>query len=310
RRRADRHGAGAAAAAVALATLAAALALLVARSVWRAFDEPLGRLRVVAARVTAGDPRARVGALAAPELRGVAVAFDRMLARLARREAELVRAERLATLGHLAAGVAHEINNPIGVIRGYLKTMLRDGHDAGLRRELEILDEEALACQRICEDLLTWARAPALALEPCALAALVAEVVERLRATGELGRADVRLDLEPLTATVDPLRLRQVVANLLRNAAQASPGAVEVTARRDDQRLRLRVLDRGPGVAPELRGQLFEPFATTRPGGSGLGLAVCQGIVRAHGGELRAEDRPGGGAVFEVTLPLDPRGAP
>jgi signal transduction histidine kinase len=296
--------------AILLATLAAALALVVARSVWHSIDGPITHLRAVAARITGGDTAARVGTLAVPELREVARAFDRMLDRLTSREAELVRSERLAALGRVAAGVAHEINNPIGVIRGYLKTMLREAHDESLRAELAILDEEALACQRICEDLLTWARAPAIAPEPCDLAALATDVVQRLRATGELHDVEVALGVSPCVASVDPLRMRQVVGNLLRNAAQASEGGpVELWGRRDGKCYRLRVSDRGRGIAPEVRGQLFEPFATTRSGGSGLGLAVCQGIVRAHGGDIRAEDRVGGGTTFEVTVPLGVGGA-
>lgn len=290
--------------ALAHAAFAALFALLVARSVWRGFDGPMARLRGVAARVSGGDTDARVGALDVPELSEVAGAFDQMLDRLAAREAALVRAERLAVIGRFAAGVAHEINNPIGVIRGYLKTMLRDGHEATLRRELEILDEEALACQRICEDLLTYARAPSLALAPCELASLGAETVNRLRATGELGEVEVAVDMERCEAVIDPLRIRQVLGNLLRNVAQATQAPAELTGRVAGAQYIIRLSDRGPGIAPELRGQLFEPFATNRIGGSGLGLAVSQGIVRAHGGELRAEDRPGGGTTFELSLPL------
>ncbi len=308
---AERRAALAAAIALALSAVAAALALLVTRSIWRSIDGPIGRLRAVAVQVTGGDTAARVGDLAVPELRDVARAFDRMLDRLASREAELVRAERLAVLGRVVAGVAHEINNPIGVIRGYLKTMLREPHDDALRRELEILDEEALACQRICEDLLTWARAPVLAPERVEVAALASEAVQRLRANGELGRAEVLVDMVPCDVMIDPLRVRQVVSNLVRNAAQAGgEGAIELRGRRTGDTYRVWVSDRGPGIAPEIRGQLFEPFATTRAGGSGLGLAVCQGIVRAHGGEIRAEDRAGGGTTFEVSLPLGTEDAP
>lgn len=305
RRLVGRRSTAAAAIALTLSVVAAALALLVARSVWRSIDGPIERLRAVAAQVAGGDTHARVGDLAVPELRDVAHTFDRMLDHLASGKAELLRAERLAVLGRVVAGVAHEINNPIGVIRGYLKTMLREPHEEALRRELEILDEEALACQRMCEDLLTWARAPVLAPARVEIASLVSEAVQRLRNNGELGRAEVIADLEPCEVTVDPLRVRQVVGNLLRNAAQAcAEGVIDLRGERAGGTYRLRVSDRGPGVAPEIRAQLFEPFATNRAGGSGLGLAVCQGIVRAHGGEIRAEDRDEGGTTFEVALPL------
>lgn len=289
-----------------LSLLAAAVALIAARRVWAGVAAPLATLQATAERVASGDAAARVGALPAAELAVVGRAFDQMLDRLARREEDLVHAERLAVVGRLAAGVAHEINNPLGVIRGYLKTMLAEVRDEALRAELGILDEEALACQRIVEDLLTYARVPALALRPTDATALVRDAIERMQTAGELGCCEVQTKVEAMTLEVDPLRMRQVIVNLLRNGAQAMGGAGPLDV---DGRLcspggyELVVADRGPGVAPEVRANLFEPFATTRTGGSGLGLAVCEGIVRTHGGEITARDRTGGGTEFVVRLP-------
>jgi len=289
-----------------LSMLAAVVALIAARRVWAGVAAPLATLQSTAERVASGDAAARVGALPAAELAVVGRAFDQMLDRLARREEELVHAERLAVVGRLAAGVAHEINNPLGVIRGYLKTMLDEVKEEGLRAELAILDEEALACQRIVEDLLTYARVPALALTPSDAATLVGEAIERLQAAGEVGGCEVRAKVETATLQIDPLRMRQVVVNLLRNGAQAMGGVgpLEVDGRRGPGgEYEVVVADRGPGVALELRANLFEPFASARPGGTGLGLAVCEGIVRAHGGEIAVRDRAGGGTEFVVRLP-------
>jgi two-component system NtrC family sensor kinase len=305
-RRADATAHFAMALGSALALAAGALAAVVARRVWAGVGAPLASLQSVAERVAGGDTGARVGALPAVELAAVGRAFDQMLDRLARREASLVHAERLAVVGRLVAGVAHEINNPIGVIRGYLKTMLAEVAEPGLRAELAILDEESLACQRIVEDLLTYARVPALAPQPTNADALAAEVVARLGAAGELGTCEVRSDVEAATLEVDPFRMRQVLANLLRNGAQAMGGAgvLDVAGRAlPGGGYEFVVSDRGPGIAPEVRPNLFEPFATTRPGGTGLGLAVCEGIVQAHGGGIAARDRHGGGAEFVIRLP-------
>jgi two-component system NtrC family sensor kinase len=289
---------------IALAGFAASLMIL--RGVWRAVATPLLRMQRVTERVAAGDRDARVGPLDVPELAVVARAFDQMLDRLGTNERELLEAERLAVLGRLAAGVAHELNNPIGVIRGYLKTMRAEATSGELDAELAILDEEARACQRIAEDLLAYARAPSLEVEPVEVAAIVAESIERLRASGELDGREVRAELAARTLQADPVRLRQVLTNLVRNAAQSSEdgGLIDVRGDTFDGGYQLEVLDRGRGIDPGLKGRLFEPFATARAEGTGLGLAVCAEILRAHGGRIRGENRPGGGARFVVELRL------
>ncbi|MDP3215746.1 MAG: ATP-binding protein [Deltaproteobacteria bacterium] len=278
----------------------------IVRGVWRAVASPLLRMRRVAERVAGGDDEARVGALSVPELDAVGRAFDQMLDRVKARESALVEAERLAVLGRIAAGVAHEINNPIGVILGYVKTMRAEAHEAQLAGELAILDEEARACQRIAEDLLAYARAPALERTEVDVSAIVRDAVKRLAGHGELAGCEVRETVATCQLWADPLRLRQVLGNLLRNAAQSleGRGSVEVHGRVEGDRYFLEVLDRGRGIDPGLQGRLFEPFATARAEGTGLGLAVCAAIVHAHGGAIRGEARAGGGARFVVDLPL------
>ncbi len=296
--------------AVAAGVVAAALAAVAARRLWRSFSAPLSSLDAVARRVTAGDREARVPPIAAAELAVLAEAFNRMLDALSRAEAEVVASERLAAVGRVAAGVAHEINNPIAVIRGYLKTMVQEATGPELREELVILDEEAVACQRIAEDLLVYARTPALAPRPAEASELLREAVERAespssrRAAGAESPAVV-VEAEAAMILVDPLRLRQVVVNLVNNAREASTGAdpVEVRGARQGEGYRIEVLDRGGGLSGEARDRLFEPFFSTRRNGTGLGLAVCYGLVAAHGGAIRAEPRPGGGTRFVVDLP-------
>ncbi len=297
--------------AVGTGVLAAAVALLAGRSLWRSFSTPLGSLEHVARRVAEGDRTARVEPVPAVELAVVADAFNRMLDALKRAEADLVAAERLAAIGRVAAGVAHEINNPVAVIRGYLSTMREEAESESMREELRILDEEAALCQRIAEELLVYARTPALVPRPVDAADLLRDAAERAegvpsRRSLAPGAPAVVVDAEPALISVDPLRIRQVVVNLVSNAREATTSNAEpvlLEGRRDGDGYRIEVLDRGEGLSSDVIDHIFEPFFTTRRDGTGLGLAVCYGLVAAHGGSIRAEARPNGGARFVVQLP-------
>ncbi|RMG45232.1 MAG: HAMP domain-containing protein [Acidobacteria bacterium] len=266
---------------------------------------PLERLAVAARRLGSGDFSVRVGPLGRGELRAVARAFDSMAEELQDRERRLVDSERMAAIGQLAAGVAHEINNPIGIIRGYIKSMDRDSLPPGLREEIEIIDDEAAACQRIAEDLLAYARTPSLRPQEVPMHDLIEDVARRLSAAGGL-RPRLRLDLRPGRVHADPERMRQVLQNLVRNAAEAGPEAEEIEISGGPLPgggYEFTVSDRGKGISEEERVRVFEPFFSRRAGGSGLGLAVCRGIVGAHGGTIAAEPRPGGGTTIRVRLP-------
>lgn len=135
--------------------------------------------------------------------------------------------------------------------------------------------------------------------------------MERLQTSGAIADLRVRTAIEPATVGLDAQRVRQVLDNLLRNAAQADPdGIIDVDGRTEGDGYRLRISDRGPGVPQDDRDRIFEPFFTRRAGGSGLGLAVCLGVVRAHGGMLQVLEREGGGAIFEIVLPNAITGSP
>lgn len=287
----------------------AIFSLLVALRLWRAVEAPLRKLKLVAERVSQGDHAARVAPIQAEELAVVGTAVNAMLDALVAQERKLSASDRLAAIGRVAAGVAHEINNPISIIRGYLKTMRREVGDQQLRRELEILDEEAAACQRIAEDLLAYSRAPALQYEDVDIASVVAGAVER-SSSGDGGtRARLDVDVAPAQMRIDRVRIQQVVANLLRNARHVSEdnGIISIRGRRvEGDRYILSVADHGPGLSSESRDRLFEPFFTTRNDGVGLGLAVCYGLVSAHGGVIRAEEPAEGGLRLVVELPISP----
>lgn len=268
--------------------------------------KPLEVLSAAARRFGSGDFESRVGPVGEGELRAVATAFDRMAEELDAREKRIIRNERMAAIGQLASGVAHEVNNPIQVIRGYLRTMTPDTPPDVLEEELRILDEEAAACQRIAEDLVAFARAPDLDREEIDVPELLRESVRRFGGTSEGAAQQVHLTAEPSTILADSGRLRQVIWNLLVNAAQFSdPGEpIQVTGRRlVGQGYEISVSDTGPGIDPEDRERIFEPFFTKRSGGSGLGLALSLSIVRAHGGTISVEARAGRGATLRVRIP-------
>jgi len=194
------------------------------------------------------------------------------------------------------------------VILGYLKTMIPEAESVELREELKILEQEARDCQRIVEDLKTFARAPALHRSEVDVAPLLEDAATRFMAS-ELGVGHaVKVEASAHFLSLDAVRVRQVLANLLHNAAQVSAedGSIEITGAPTQAGYRIRIRDHGPGVPLDERELVFEPFHSKRPGGTGLGLAVCRGIVLAHGGTISIEDARGGGAVFQIDLPSAP----
>ncbi len=267
---------------------------------------PLQRLADAADRFGRGEFEPPIGDVGRGEIRIVSRAFDAMARQLREREKALLRNERLAAVGQLAAGVAHEINNPVAVIRGYIKTMIPEAHDEAQANELRILDQEAAACQRIVEDLLAYGRDPGLARELLGARELLEETAARFNSTDLAARVDVVCEATDASIEADRVRLRQVIDNLLSNAAHLSEpgGVVELSGQpTEDGGYRIEVADRGPGIPAPERERVFEPFHTGRRGGTGLGLAVSRVIIRAHGGTIVALPRPDGGAIMRVELP-------
>ncbi|RKH70066.1 HAMP domain-containing protein [Corallococcus interemptor] len=265
---------------------------------------PVARLSEGAARLAHGDLDVRIPEDDPGELGHLAAQLNRMTGALREHQARLVQHEKLAGIGRLAAGVAHEINNPLGVILGYVRLLQRRAEGA-LAEDLRVVEEEAVRCQDIVEGLLDLARPGRGPLEPVALRDACEEVVLRLREATKLGAVTVEVHGEG-TAWAQAPRLRQVLLNLIKNAAEASGegGRVEVRITGDaDGAARVAVSDSGPGVTPEARAQLFEPFFTTKPSGTGLGLAVSQAIAEAHGGRIDVDTGALGGARFTLSLP-------
>lgn len=218
------------------------------------------------------------------------------------------RAERLATLGRLAAGLAHEIRNPLSSIRGSVELVFEGAQlDAEEKRLLGIVIGEVERLDGLVNTMLGVSLPKAPERGRIDLAALAGEVVDMALVAGQrLGQAAIAFDrpTEPVYAEVDDGQMRQVVWNLLKNAVQASQEGMTVRVRvfeREGNAV-IEVVDEGEGIAPEIRNRLFDTFYSARPHGVGLGLAFVKQIVGAHGGTIEIESEPGEGATFRVIL--------
>jgi signal transduction histidine kinase len=289
---------------IALLVAAPLVAVGVSIAIGRSIAAPVARLEAGAARIAAGDLDARIEVRGAPELEALARRWNAMTASLKEHQRRLVESEKLAGIGRLAAGVAHEINNPLGVILGYAK-LLRKKADAAAAGDLAVIEDETLRAKEIVDGLLDLSRPLPAGAEPVDLRALSDDVVSRLAEARLLDGVAVSVDGRA-TAPGDPEKLRQVLVNLVRNAVEASGAGGRVALRLAEREgaAEVAVEDSGPGIPPERRTRLFEPFFTTKPRGTGLGLAVSRAIARAHGGDLEAEERGEGGARFALRLPL------
>ncbi len=232
-------------------------------------------------------------------------------------EAQLIQNEKMASIGQLVSGVAHELNNPLTSIAGLAELLLEPARKLPdpTRDHLRVIHDQAERAARIVRNLLTFARPSSLVKEPVDLNDVVARtallISYELRQRGiELER---RLDPEPVVVIGDRYELQQVLLNLLTNAVQAlsmlepeRPRRIRLGTSRAEGRATLVVGDSGSGVPPALVPQLFTPFFTTKgPGqGTGLGLSVSYGLIEAHGGRIAYQQSEDGGAEFVVTLPL------
>ena len=227
---------------------------------------------------------------------------------------QLHHADRLATIGQLAAGVAHELNEPLAAILG-LAQLSRKVADLPepVARDLEKIVEAALHAREVIRKLLLFARRMPLVKTAVCLNELVDEALALLEARREGSGIELVRALEQNLpdVTADPSQIRQVLINLLVNAVQAMPGGgrLEVRTGRETDHVLVAITDTGIGMGEDVLKQLYAPFFTTKDvgEGTGLGLAVASGIVKAHGGTIHVESEVGRGSRFEVRLPRTPR---
>jgi signal transduction histidine kinase len=224
-------------------------------------------------------------------------------------ERQLFHAERLGTVGRLAAGMAHEINNPLEGMSNYL-SLARDelarGQTDRLGRRLDGVREGMERIAGIVRQVLAQADPATAPATPVDVTALVQQTADFVRTRRELERIAVTVDVPaaPLVVQGNAVTLGQVLLNIALNACEAQPegGELRMSARAEDGRVLLEVADRGGGIAADDLPRIFEPFYSTKQS-TGLGLAICHTIVAQHRGELTARNREGGGAVFRIHLP-------
>jgi two-component system NtrC family sensor kinase len=306
-------------------------------------SRPIRELKGLVQRFSAGERDLRIETSSGDEIGELAQEFNSMTAALRHREAaindlnrsleikvqertselqannllllktqgELVRAEKLAAVGELAAGVAHEINNPMAIIRGNAEILLialQPDHQN--REEAEIISRQVARVESIVGNLLSFARQQRKEIKTVALDQILEEILQQVKHHVPLNGIDVRREYGMGTTVIDgdENQLRQVFTNLIVNAVQSMESGGILTIRtyidNDEENCLAEIGDTGNGIPPEQIKDIFTPFFTTRQSGTGLGLSVSYGIVNNHGGMVTVLSEPGNGSLFTVTLPL------
>jgi signal transduction histidine kinase len=253
------------------------------------------------------------------DARLLATTFNTLTDSIVRFQRQMSQKERLTSLGRLSTVIAHEIRNPLMIIKATLHAMRRtDLTQDGLREAVGDIDEEVARLNRIVNDVLDFARPIRFELATVDLNALCRESVGAVRTAVPGAPISVVLDPSASTTTTDPERLRMAVVNLLQNACHAvnghgpstdgstveSPPFVRLTTHVEGDRVRLTVTDSGGGINPADLAQIFDPYFTTKRGGTGLGLPIVKNIVEGLGGTIAVASTPGRGTEIQIDLPL------
>jgi len=273
---------------------------------------PLTSLAEATRQVADGDWSVRVPTRGPAETSILADSFNTMVETLKDTRDQLVQKEKLASVGQLAAGVAHEINNPLASVLLYADILRRDAPEENRqqREDLEMIVREATRCRTIVRDLLNFARQNEVLAQDTDMNALLRELAQEMGKKESYRNITLVEDLDPDLPLIqaDPLQLRQVLLNLANNAAEAMPDGGRLTLRTRKGSMpgyiSLEVEDTGVGIPPENMSKLFTPFFTTKPigKGTGLGLAIIYGIVKMHQGQISVRSEVGKGTTFAIVL--------
>jgi len=238
---------------------------------------------------------------------------------------QIVETGKLASIGELAAGIAHEINNPVAIMveeAGWIQDLLSEGIDKGdnfeeFKRALNQIETQGHRCKGITHKLLSFARKTDSRMETLQLNAFVNEVVDLLSQKFKYANIEVDVQLYPELPTIQAsaTEVQQVLMNILQNAVYAmekTGGKITIMTEADDQHIFISINDTGPGIASDNLARIFDPFFTTRPvgKGTGLGLSICYGIINKMGGRIDVESKLDEGTTFTIVLPLDDTSAP
>jgi signal transduction histidine kinase len=261
------------------------------------------------------------------QMQGIAEEIGRIVEQLQQREREVLRAEQLAAVGQVAAGVAHELRNPLTSVKMLVQTGLENAKTTGVGPEdLAIMEHEIRRMEQCIRQFIDFARPPDSERRQANLLEVVSRSVALMEGRARRQKVEIKVKLpeDPIFCRIDPEQVNQVIVNLLLNALDALPrgGTITLSVTLPDQangadreitkrapgppsRVAVQVRDNGPGIAPRILERLFEPFVSSKETGLGLGLSICKRLVEAHGGMIRGENVRDGGAVFEFTIPFD-----
>jgi PAS domain S-box-containing protein len=225
-------------------------------------------------------------------------------------EGRVLQAERLAAVGNTVAHIAHEIKNPLLIIGGFARQLLKAPEfDAAARRKLSTIAAEVVHLEEMVAEMGDFVRRPPVQKRPGKIAAAIAEALDLFRDSFKEHNIQVRQVTEtPLPPVAfDPQQVHQVLINLFKNAQEAMPqgGELTIASRVRGPNVEISVTDTGPGMSPEVASSIFQPYFTTKETGTGLGLAICQSIMQEHGGCIFADSAPGKGSTFTIKLPVE-----
>lgn len=275
-------------------------------------SRPILRLRDVAMAVSSGDLNQRSEFSRSDEIGQLAESFDSMITNLQERTVELIQSEKLSAVGHLSAGIAHDVKNPLAVIIGLAEEIQDDVKDnPEMVGYLKTISASASRADTIISDLMTFTRQSNFEVRN---QNLCDSINRSVRLTTYLARksnvqVEVKHDENPTMLSYDGQQIDQVFTNLIQNAIQAMPdgGDLSIATKREGEYALIGFTDTGYGISEESLGRIFDPFFTTKPEGegTGLGLSVSQGIIKKHKGEITVSSEVGVGTTFIVYLPLN-----
>jgi two-component system NtrC family sensor kinase len=289
--------------------LAASMVFLAAKFL----TDPIEKMMIVIRQVKRGRLDQQITVDSRDELGELAIAFNRMTRMLRKNkelEAALAQQGKMASLGVLSSGVAHEINNPLGVILGYAgyleKKISEDDPNFNFIHEIK---RESKRCKKIVQDLLSYSRTPKPIMEPVNINRLLRQIIDFARNHTDLYHVKILQSFsdEIPMISADADQLRQVAINLLLNAGSATPAQGEIDVRtslEDERYVRIDFSDHGAGISDENLEKIFEPFFTTKARGTGLGLAITKQIIDMHQGEIFIDSEIGKGTTVSIRLPL------
>jgi two-component system NtrC family sensor kinase len=295
-----------------VAFICIALAGVIAVPISRVITRPINALVKATKKLAQGDKLVRVKADGKGEFALLGKSFNSMVETLDKTEKELLHKEKLASMGQLAAGVAHEINNPLGTILLFADVLSKELPDGDPKRDdLKMISSETIRCKKIVSDLLNFARQQEVLSQDTNLHDLLEQVISSVSQQDSFKKVTIARSFcnDPLVIQADQSQLMQVFVNLLNNAAEAMSGGGTITiASRllENGWVEVTVADTGCGIREEHLDKLFTPFFTTKPigKGTGLGLSIVYGIIKMHRGQISVKSNVGQGTTFTVTLPM------